>query len=351
MILNKELFQFSKEKPTKKIETIEKSIVRKRFIVGVTVFFLLLLLSHYPMLSNNEKWDQSVLPNKSQSVKLPPKIIGFENLGLFNGKLRTFVLESEINEPYVLLLDNQPNEENSLYYAEVDVYLKKGVEGSYVFGTDDLGRDMFIRVLKGLQISLTIGIGATLIDLVIGIILGGISGMYSNKKPDVIIMRVIEVLNGIPTLAVLLLMFLVIEPGILSLVIALSLTGWTTMARLVRSQVIKLKKEEYILSSRAIGLSDLTIFMKHILPNAFPQIIALVAVSVPNAIFYESFLAFLGLGLTNIPSLGTLIASGYKYMNIYPYLMWIPTITLGIVMLDFNVLSNELATYFDPKQR
>lgn len=233
----------------------------------------------------------------------------------------------------------------------VDVYEQKGVEEYHWFGTDSLGRDLFTRTWEGTRISLYIAFLAAFIDMFIGVTYGGVSGFYGGRA-DNIMQRIIEVLVGIPNLVVVILMILVFEPGIWSITLALTITGWTGMARVVRGQVLKLKGQEFVLASRTLGQKNSTIISKHLLPNIMAIIIINTMFTIPSAIFFEAFLSFIGLGMPpDNPSLGTLIEDGYKSMRIFPHALWFPATVLSILMIAFNLLADGVRDALDPKMR
>ncbi|WP_170006722.1 oligopeptide ABC transporter permease [Bacillus fonticola] len=234
----------------------------------------------------------------------------------------------------------------------VNEYVEKGREDEYYyFGTDRFGRDLFTRVWEGTQISLYIAFLAAFIDMVIGVTYGAVSGYYGGRT-DNIMQRIIEILTGIPNLIVVILMILILKPGILSITIALTITGWTGMARVVRAQVMKLKNQEFVLASRTLGASDRRIMAKHLYPNTFGLMIINTMFTIPSAIFFEAFLSFIGLGLTPpTASLGTLIESGFRTMRQYPENLWFPAIVLILIMICFNLLADGMRDAFDPKMR
>ncbi|MGN1401511.1 MAG: oligopeptide ABC transporter permease [Bacillus sp. (in: firmicutes)] len=235
----------------------------------------------------------------------------------------------------------------------VDMYEMKDVPDDvyYWFGTDSLGRDLFTRLWKGTQISLYIGLLAAMIDLIIGVTYGAISG-YFGGRVDTVMQRITEVIMGIPNLIVVVLMILVLKPGILSITIALSITGWVTMARVVRAQVLKLKEQEFVLASRTLGASHFKIIFKHMLPNLAGIMIINTMFTIPSAIFFEAFLSFIGLGLqAPAASLGTLIEEGYKTMQLYPHMLMFPAVTLSLLMICINLMADGLRDALDPKMR
>ncbi|GIN62968.1 peptide ABC transporter permease [Robertmurraya siralis] len=232
-----------------------------------------------------------------------------------------------------------------------NAYEQKNVEEYYWFGTDSLGRDLFTRLWKGTQVSLYIAFLAAAIDMIIGVIYGAISGFVGGRT-DNIMQRVIEILSGIPNLVVVILMTILLDPGILSITLALTITGWITMARVIRAQVLKLKNQEYVLAARTLGLSNGKIISKHLVPNLAGVIIINTMFTIPSAIFFEAFLSFIGLGLQPPDaSLGTLIDEGFKVLQLYPYQMIIPATVISLIMICFNMVADGLRDALDPKMR
>lgn len=233
----------------------------------------------------------------------------------------------------------------------VDQYEQKQVEEYFWFGTDALGRDLWTRVWQGTRVSLYIAFLAAAIDLLIGVLYGGISGYYGGKV-DQLMQRVVDILVGIPNLIIIILLILVLDPGILSITLALVMTGWVGMARIVRSQVLKLKKCEFVLAAKTLGASNMRIMMKHLIPNAFGSIIVTMMFTVPSAIFFEAFLSFIGLGLRPPEaSLGTLIDTGFKSIQVYPHLAVFPAVVISLIMVSFHLLGDGLRDAIDPKIR
>ncbi|MFC6315835.1 ABC transporter permease [Lapidilactobacillus achengensis] len=219
----------------------------------------------------------------------------------------------------------------------------------YVLGTDYLGRDLFSRLMKGVALSLLIGLLATLFDLVIGVPYGIISG-WKGGKTDTIMQRIIEIISSIPNLVVVILMLLLFTPGLGSIVVAMGITGWITMARLVRAETLTLKTQEYILAAQTLGESPFRIALKHLIPNLSSTIIIQTMFSIPTAIFFEAFLSFIGIGIpAPNASLGTLLSDGQKTFRFLPYQMWYPAAVISIIMIAFNLLADGLRDAFDPK--
>ncbi|WP_218619271.1 ABC transporter permease [Paenibacillus sp. P46E] len=221
----------------------------------------------------------------------------------------------------------------------------------HIFGTDKLGRDVFVRVWYGTRISLTIAFSAVLIDLVVGLIYGGVSGYFGGKL-DELMMRVLDVVVAIPYLIIVILLMIVLQPGVTTIIIAYATVGWTGMARLVRGQVIQLKEREYVLASRLLGAGAWRIILRGLIPNTLGIVIVNLTLTIPSAIFTEAFLSYIGLGV-QIPlaSLGTLASEGTASLQTYPELLFVPALFLCITMLTFNLLGDTLRDLIDPKYR
>jgi ABC-type dipeptide/oligopeptide/nickel transport system permease subunit len=222
----------------------------------------------------------------------------------------------------------------------------------YWFGTDDLGRDMFSRTWTGARISLFIGITAVLLDLIIGVIWGGIAA-YKGGKVDDIMMRIIDMLYGLPHLLITILLMVVLKPGLLTIIIAMAATGWIGMARLVRGEILRLKESEYVLASRILGARFFRILFKHLIPNAMGPIIVSITLSVPGAIFAEATLSFLGLGVpVPLASWGTMTSEGLvTLLTGEVWRLLFPALFISLTMFSFNVLGDGLRDALDPKLR
>lgn len=297
----------------------------KGAIISLIIAVLVIIMAFVgPMISGKEFDTQKVSHNN-----LPPRIQGLENISWL---------------PFDGVKVNKSGK-------EFNPYEQRKIDEYYWFGTDALGRDIFTRVWKGTQISLLIALLAALIDMVIGVIYGAVSG-YFGGRIDNIMQRITEVLIGIPYLIVVILMILLLKPGIASIVIAMTITGWVGMSRVVRAQVLKLKEQEYVLASRTLGNSHWKIIGKHLLPNLAGVIIINTMFTIPSAIFNEAFLSFIGLGLQDpLASLGTLIDEGFKVLRLHPYQMIIPAIVISTIMITFNLLADGLRDALDPKMR
>jgi oligopeptide transport system permease protein len=218
-------------------------------------------------------------------------------------------------------------------------------------GTDDLGRDLLTRIMYGARISLTVGFVASFINLTVGVVYGGISGYYGGHV-DNIMMRIVEVLSGIPLLLYVILLMVVLKPGLQNILIALGLVYWLGMARIVRGQILSLKEQDYVLAARTIGADNWRIILKHLIPNAMGPIIVTATLNIPQAIFTEAFLSFIGLGV-NAPmaSWGVLANDALPSFQTYPWQLFFPAVAISITMLAFNFLGDGLRDALDPKQR
>ena len=219
------------------------------------------------------------------------------------------------------------------------------------FGTDEFGRSMFDRVWVGTRVSLYIAALVTAMDIIVGMSYGAISGYYGGRV-DNIMQRFIEILVGIPILVVAVLTMLILKPGILSLTIAIGLTGWTSSARLIRGQVLSLKEQEFFLASRSLGAGTFRLISKHLIPNVFYIVIITLMYTVPTAVFFEAILSFIGLGIQPPnASLGALINDGAHQMRFYPYLLIYPAIVLCLITVCFRLLGDGLRDALDPRMR
>lgn len=220
------------------------------------------------------------------------------------------------------------------------------------FGTDQLGRDIFVRVMYGARYSLAIAFIASFLNLIIGILYGGVSG-YFGGRVDTFMMRVVDIIYSIPmTIYVILIMVTFEKGGFLNIVLALALSYWIGMARIVRGEILQLKQQEYILAARTLGASNRRILFKHLLPNSMSSIIVTLTLQIPSAIFTEAFLSFIGLGITPpAASWGTLANDALGGFRLYPYQLVFPTLAICLTILAFNLLGDGLRDALDPKVR
>lgn len=255
--------------------------------------------------------------------------------------------------------------------VKLNAYMQNGINHLYFyFGTDELGFDVWTRLWTGVQISLLIGLISLVIDFTIGILYGSIAGYYGGTAIDNVMMRITEVIGSIPTTVVLIIFMTVrvsfleliesvlhirltaVQGSFLILVVAMSLTGWISVARVVRAQYLKLKDQEFVMASTTLGASSSRIIFKHLFPNIIGQLVVMATFSIPAAIATEAMLSFIGLGLP-IPmsSLGVLLSNGTSKMTLYPYLMMIPSFFMVYLMLAINLFANGLRDALDPRLR
>lgn len=300
-------------------EAIYRFQKNKGAVVGFFFVVIIILFSIFEPMLSPYAYDEI----NTSLQNLPPRIPIIEKLGIFNGTAKG-----------------------------INMYTGEALADKYFFfGTDTLGRDIFLRVFSGTRISLLIAVIAAGVDMVIGVTYGLICGYYGGKV-DLIMQRIIEIIHSIPNLVVVTMLMLIFKPGVGSIIIALLISGWIGMSRLIRAQTLKLKEQEYVLACRTLGVKDSKIIFGEILPNTSGQIIIRTMTSIPGAIFMESFLSYIGLGIpAPQASLGSLISDGYKVMLIYPYQLILPALLFAILMISLNLVADGLRDALDPKMK
>lgn len=295
---------------------------------AVIGLFLIIIISIFAAVGpgmNDFTYSDQYLSQKN----FAPRVKALEKFGIFDGTetMKTTTGKTEVNY-------YQEKEMNDLYYW---------------FGSDNFGRDIWTRTWSGARVSLIIAVAAALIDMIIGMSYGLISG-YFGGKTDMLMQRFLEVANCIPRLVIVTLLLLVLKPGMLTIIFALMLTEWVGMSRIARAEMLKLKEQEFVLASRTLGANSFFIIFKEVLPNIIGPIITQVMFSIPTAIFTEAFLSFVGLGIP-VPqcSLGSLISDGFNSFTTHSYQIIPPIIVMALLMLSFNLVADGLREALDPK--
>lgn len=321
--------------PSKPIwkDVLARFTQNKGAVVGIICILIVISMAVIGPNMTEHTYDSQIITHQN----LAPRIPGVEKLGVFDGSEQMHTSTGSI-------VQNK--------YISEDPNITTGLEKIYYwFGTDVLGRDIFTRTWTGTRISLYIALVAVVVDMCFGMIYGLVSG-YFGGRVDMVLQRFSEILNGIPTLVIVTLLILVFKPGLVTITLALAITGWIGMSRIARAQVLKLKEQEYILASKTLGAKNLFIIFREILPNIFGQLIIMSMFSIPNAIFTEAFLAFIGLGVPQpLASLGSLISDAFKSFTTHPYMIIFPVIVLAVIMLSFNMMADGLRDAFDPKMK
>lgn len=329
-------FEFKSENTEKNLDLNFASLsywkeVRVRFfsnksaVVSMIAILLIMFFAFVGPHMNSYSYSEQNLEQKNYAPRIP----GLEKIGLFNGQERIKTTSG---------------------FKEVNLYEKNNdTETYYWFGSDILGRDIWTRTWMGTRVSLYISFVAVLIDMIIGLSYGLVSG-YFGGLCDSIMQRFAEIVNGIPRLVIVTLLMLILKPGIATIIFALMITEWIGMSRIARAEMLNLKEREYVLASRTLGAKNFSIIFKEILPNINGQVITQTMFSIPTAIFTEAFLSFVGLGIP-VPqcSLGSLISDAFNSFTTHPYQIIPPIIVLAVLMLSFNLLADGLREALDPK--
>lgn len=292
---------------------------------------------------------------------LPPKIPVLCDMGIADGarvlekrKVESLTDTSRYPEGSIIEIVNEYELKGTpMCDVKVDAYIYAGADADeyHWFGTDYLGRDLMTRLFQGTRISLLIAFFSVITNCIIGVVYGAIAGYYGGKV-DLVLTHVAEILDGMPYTVVAILFMILFGAGMLSIILALCITGWIGTSRLIRSQFYRYKGREYVLAARTLGVPDMTLIFRHILPNCVGPLITRTMIAIPGAIFSESFLAFLGLGIkAPNPSIGVLLSNGQDVLLQYPYQVFFPAVLISLLMIAFNLFSNGLRDALDPTKR
>jgi len=267
-------------------------------------------------------------------------------LGVIGGIILLVVFGSAVLADY--LAPHEPNKQRLVARFKPPVWAPGG-STTYLLGTDNIGRDIFSRIMHGSRISLIVGIAAVGVSLLIGVTLGLLSGFLGGRV-DAIIMALVDIMLAFPQLILAFAMVAVLGPGIGNIILVLGLTGWERYARVVRAEVLALREREFVQAARAIGVPTVQIIFRHIMPNTFSSVIVLATLQTAQAILAEAALSFLGLGTgRTYPSWGQMIALGRDYINVAWWLSTFPGIAILLTVLAINLLGDRVRDILDPR--
>ncbi|MBF4694433.1 ABC transporter permease [Fusibacter ferrireducens] len=328
-----------------------KASVLAFFIICIVLFFTIF----GPYMNSYGFNDQN-----SDTINMPCKIPLLAPLGICDGgkvivNRRADLLgdPSYYPEGSILEVFNEREIQGvKMVDVKVDYYKYTGNgDKCFWFGTDYLGRDLWTRLWRGSRVSLLIAFVSVITNVFIGVIYGSIAGYYGGKV-DMILMRITEIISALPRIVIITMFIMYFGTGLFAIIMALVVKGWVHTARMVRAQFYRFKQREYVLAARTLGIRDGILIFRHILPNAIGPIITSSMIAIPSAIFAESFLAYIGLGLqAPEPSIGVLLSQGQKVLLHYPNQSIIPGILISVLMISFNLFANGLRDSFDPTLR
>ncbi len=334
-------------------------VKNKASVVAAVIIMVIAFFAIFGPGMNEYRYDEQ----HTNLINMPPKIpfIAKLDIGLFDGG---FVLENRkydnLNDPAkypegsVLAIRNPRLVSGErIVDVEVDYYKYMGLDDDecFWFGSDYLGRDIWTRLWRGARVSLIIAIVSVCCNVVIGVVYGSISGYYGGKV-DMVMMRITEIINAFPRIVIVTLFIMVAGTGMFSIIMSLVIKDWVDTARMVRSQFYRFKGREYVLAARTLGVRDMALIFRHILPNSIGPIITSSMIAIPSAIFAESFLAYIGLGLqAPEPTIGVMLSQGQKVLLHYPTQVVFPAVVISLLMISFNLFGNGLRDAFDPTLR
>ena len=346
---------------TKPVGFFKDAMIRlsksKVSVVAFTLIVLTILSAIFvPMFTGYTYAEQNI-----NAKNLPPKIPVLEKLGIADGtrvltnrRVDRLTDTESYPEGCVLEIMNRRMVSGvEMCDVRLDYYKYCNVADTeyHWMGTDYLGRDTMTRLFRGTRVSLIIAFVSVLTNVFIGVVYGAVSGYYGGKV-DMILTHVAQVLDGLPYVVITILFMLLLGAGITSLILAMCVTGWIGTSRLIRAQFFRFKNREYVLAARTLGVQDMTLIFRHILPNCIGPLITRAMIAIPGAIFSESFLAYIGLGITPPePSIGILLSTGQSVLLQYPEQTFFPAILISVLMIAFNMFSNGLRDALDPTKR
>ena len=298
-----------------KHETLKRFMAQRSAVFGAVILVLLILLSLIGPYISGHSYDEQNL----SYANMAPRVPLLSGLGIFDGS-------EDVPKTSGTITENK--------YETLEI-----TDTYYLFGTDSLGRDMFARCFMGLRISLIIAFAATMINLIIGMNYGIISG-YFGGATDLIMQRFIDIISSIPTLVVVTLLMLVLQPGMGSIIVALMVSGWFEMSLIARAEVLKVKELEYVQAAKTLGAGHMHIIFKDIVPNIVGKLVTQIMLSIPQAVFLEAFLSFVGLGMpAGTCSLGTLLSDGFKNAMLHPYKLLPAAIIMILLMVGCHMVA------------
>lgn len=350
---------------------------RNRLAMAGLVFIVLLALAAAfgPMVYRHNYSDQNLkyanIPPAFRTYSVP-QLAGGEKRVFFNagsqllyaigpdGALGDLIRPAKKDMLKKSLLFSIGDRKVSIQTARAEITLEDGTllarggwvwNSIYPFGSDQLGRDVLARQLYGARISLTVALVATLVNFTIGVFYGGLAG-YLGGRADTVMMRLVEVISAIPLTLYVILIMVVMSSGFLAVIVAIGSVYWVDMARIVRGQMLTLKEQDYVAAAHTMGASTWRILTRHLLPNSVGPILITLTMLIPSAIFIESFMSFIGLGVTPPQaSWGTLTSEAVETLRAYPYQLFFPAAAISLTMFAFNFLGDGLRDALDPRLR